>query len=304
MTKVLVSDSIHPDFINALEEIGIPVDYKPNIKKEQLFETISDYDGLVVRSRTKVTREVIEKGSKLKVIGRAGVGLDNIDVDFAHAKEIIIVNTPEAPSTSVAELVIGLMISTIRQIPIADSSMKEGKWIKSRLTGFELKGKTLGIVGLGRVGSIVARIASAIGMSILFYDPYVSDVYVNTLGVQRVDLYTLLKNSDVVTLHVPLTSETHHMIGRSELDIMKKSAILINTSRGAVIDEEALIEALMSGKILGAGLDVYSSEPPKDLPLIKLQNVVCTPHIGSETFETKKRIATLLSKKIIEILNK
>jgi len=304
MIKVLVSDSIHPNFINALDEIGIHVDYKPNIKKEQLFETIQDYEGLVVRSRTKVTRELIEKGSKLKVIGRAGVGLDNIDVDFANEREVMVVNTPEAPSTSVAELVIGLMISTARHIPSADSSMKEGKWVKSKLTGFELKDKKLGIVGLGRVGSIVAQIASAIGMSILFFDPYVSDVYAKTLGVKRVDLNTLLKSSDVVTLHVPLTSETYHMIGRSELDIMKKSAILINTSRGAVIDEKALTDALISGKISGAGLDVYSSEPPKDLSLINLQNVVCTPHIGSETFETKKRIATLLSKKIIKVLNK
>ena len=182
--------------------------------------------------------------------------------------------------------------------------MKEGKWVKSKLTGLELKDKTLGIVGLGLVGSIVARIASAIGMSILFFDPYVSGVHAKNLGVKRVDINTLLKNSDIITLYVSLTSYTRHMIGRRELDIMKKSAILINTSRGAVIDEKALTEALMSGKISGAGLDVYSSEPPKDLSLIKLQNVVCTPHIGSETYETKKRTSSLLSKKIIEAFNK
>ena len=199
MTKVLVSDNIHPEFIDTLEEIGIQVDYKPNIKNENLFEIISDYDGLVVRSRTKVTQELIEQGSKLKVIGRAGVGLDNIDVDYANEKEIIVVNTPESPSASVAELVIGLMISTVRRIPLANASMKEGKWIKSRLTGLELKDKTLGIIGLGRVGSKVARIVSEIGMSILFFDPYVSDEYTEKLGANRVGLETfkVLRCGDV-----------------------------------------------------------------------------------------------------------
>jgi len=302
MTKVLISDSIHPKFINKLEEIGIQVDYEPNVKNDRLFEIIPDYDGLVVRSRTKVTKELIEQGLKLKVIGRAGVGLDNIDVTYANDKGIIVVNTPEAPTTSVAELVIGLMISVIRHIPLADSSMKEGKWIKSKLTGHELKDKTLGIIGFGRVGSKVARMASAIGMSILFFDPYVSDEYSENLVAKRVNLETLLKCSDVVTLHVPLTSETYHMIGRSELNTMKKSAILINTSRGAVIDQIALVESLRSGEISGAGLDVYSNEPPKDLELINLPNVICTPHIGSETLETKERIATLLAEKVMEIL--
>ncbi len=302
MTKILVSDSIHSKFIDKLEEIGIQVDYEPNVKNDRLFEIIPDYDGLVVRSRTKVTQELIEQGLKLKVIGRAGVGLDNIDVDYANEKGIIVVNTPEAPSASVAELVIGLTISVVRHIPLADSSMKEGKWIKSKLTGYELKDKTLGIIGFGRVGSKVAQIASAIGMSIVFFDPYVSDEYSKKLDVNRVDLATLLKYSDVVTLHVPLTSETYHMIGRNELTTMKKSAILINTSRGAVIDERALVESLSSGDILGAGLDVYSNEPPKNLELINLPNVICTPHIGSETLETKKRIATLLAEKVIEIL--
>jgi D-3-phosphoglycerate dehydrogenase len=262
MTKVLVSDSIHPEFIDELEKIGIPVDYEPNVKNERLFEIIPNYEALVVRSRTKVTKELIEQGSKLKVIGRAGVGLDNIDVDYANGKGIIVVNTPEAPSESVAELVIGLMISIVRHIPLANASMKEGKWIKSKLTGLELKDKTLGIIGFGRVGSIVARIASAIGMSILFFDPYVSDEHAEKLGGKRADLETLLRYSDVVTLHVPLTSETFHMIGRSELNIMKKSAILINTSRGAVINERALVESLRSEEISGAGLDVYSNEPP------------------------------------------
>jgi D-3-phosphoglycerate dehydrogenase len=304
MTKILISDSIHPEFIDTLEEIGIQVDYKPNVKDEHLFEIIPEYDGLVVRSRTKVTQELIEQGSKLKVIGRAGVGLDNIDVDYANEKEIIVVNTPEAPSASVAELVIGLMISIVRYIPLANASMKEGIWIKSKLTGYELKDKTLGIIGLGRVGSIVARIASAIGMSILFFDPYVSVEYAEKLGFNSVSLETLLNYADVVTLHVPLTSETYHMISRSELNVMKKSAILINTSRGAVIDESALVEALRSGEISGAGLDVYSNEPPKDMELINLPNVICTPHIGSETLETKKRIATLLAEKVIKILYK
>jgi D-3-phosphoglycerate dehydrogenase len=302
MIKVLVSDSIHPTFIDKLEEIGIQVDYKPNIKNVHLFEIISDYDGLVVRSKTKVTKKLIEQGSKLKVIGRAGVGLDNIDVNYANEKEIIVVNTPEAPSASVAELVIGLIISVVRHIPLADSSMKEGKWIKTKLTGHELKDKTLGIIGLGRVGSMVARIASAIGMSILFFDPYVSDEYAEKLDIKSVSLETLLKYSDVVTLHVPLTSETYHMIGRSELNMMKKSTILINTSRGAVVDESVLVQSLRSGKISGAGLDVYSNEPPNDLELINLPNVVCTPHIGSETLETKERIAALLAEKVIKIL--
>jgi D-3-phosphoglycerate dehydrogenase len=196
------------------------------------------------------------------------------------------------------------MISTVRHIPSADFSMKDGKWIKSRLTGLELKEKILGIIGLGRVGSLVAQIASAMGMSILSFDPYVSNEYAKKLGVNLVDLETLLKHSDVVTIHVPLTSETYHMIGWNELKIMKTSSILINTSRGAIIDERALTEALRSGTISGAGLDVYSSEPPEDTSLISFPNVVCTPHIGSETSETKKRIATLLAEKVIKVLYK
>jgi len=258
-----------------------------------------------VRSRTKVTKEIIEAGKRLKNIGRAGVGLDNIDRETAKKRGITVLNTPEAPAEAVAELTMGLILSLARNIPLADSTMKEGKWIKKKLSGWQLRGKTLGTIGLGNVGLEVARLARAFGMKIIITKrtPPAPEV-LSELDGEFIPLNEMLPRSDVVTIHVPLTQQTHHMIGKEQIRLMKKGAYLINTSRGAVVDEEALLKALESEKLAGAALDVYEEEPPKDLALIRMPNVVCTPHIGAQTEEAQKAAATLIAEKMIESLKK
>ena len=303
--KILVCDPIHVDGIKKLKEAGFEVDLRPEISYEELKEAVSKYDVLVVRSRTKVTGEIIEAGRRLKVIGRAGVGLDNIDLDAAEEAGVTVLNTPEAPANAVAELTIGLMISLARMIPRADRTMKEGEWIKRKLMGWELRGKTLGTVGLGQIGGKVAKIAKALGMKILITKrtPPPPEL-LEELEAEFVPLQELLQRSDVVTLHVPLTPQTHHMIGAKEIQLMKNGAYLINTSRGAVVDRKALLEALQSGKLGGAALDVYEEEPPKDLSLVRLPNVVCTPHIGAQTKEAQRAAAILIAEKIINHFRK
>jgi D-3-phosphoglycerate dehydrogenase len=298
--KILVCDLVHEEGIEKLKQAGFEVDVNPMITSEQLIKIISDYDALIVRSRTKVTKEIIEAGRRLRVIGRAGVGLDNIDLATAEKKGIVVFNVPGASANAAAELTIGLIISLARSIPRADHSMKEGKWIKKQLMGWELRDKTLGIIGLGNVGGIVAKIAKALGMKILITKRTLPEPeLLRELEAEFVLLKELLQRSDVVTIHVPLTPKTKHMIGVQEIQLMKKGAFLINTSRGAIVDERALLNALRSGKLGGAALDVYTIEPPKDLSLIKLPNVICTPHIGAQT-ERAQRITTVsIAEKII-----
>jgi len=303
--KVLVCDPIHGEGVEKLKEAGFEVDVKPTISHDQLRRGVSEYDALIVRSRTKVTKEIIEAGKRLKNIGRAGVGLDNIDRETAKKRGITVLNTPEAPAEAVAELTMGLILSLARNIPLADSTMKEGKWIKKKLRGWQLRGKTLGTIGLGNVGLEVARLAKAFGMKILITKrtPPAPEV-LSELDGEFIPLNEMLPRSDVVTIHVPLTQQTHHMIGKEQIRLMKKGAYLINTSRGAVVDEEALLKALESEKLAGAALDVYEEEPPKDLALIRMPNVVCTPHIGAQTEEAQKAAATLIAEKMIESLKK
>lgn len=298
--KVLVCDPIHEEGIKKLEQAGFEVDVNPSVSNEELRKNISNYNVMVVRGRPKVTKEVIEAGKRLKVIGRAGVGLDNIDVKVAEKRGITVLNTPEALAEAVAELTMGLMLSLARSIPLADRTMKEGRWIKKTLVGWQLKDKTLGIIGLGNVGKRVAKIAKAFEMKILITKrTRPSPKLLEELEAEFVSLEELLRRSDAVTLHVPLTTQTHHLISTRELQLMKDGAFLINTSRGAVVDEKALLEALRSGKLGGAALDVYEVEPPKDRALIKLPNVVCTAHIGAQTEEAQKAAAKLLAEKII-----
>jgi len=276
---------------------------EPTISSEDLKKAVSKYDALIVRSRTKVTREIIDAGRRLKVIGRAGVGVDNIDVKAAEERGILVLNTPEAPAEAVAELTMGLMISLARQIPLADQAMKEGKWLKRELEGWQLKGKTLGIIGLGNVGERVARIAKALGMRLLITKRTPPDpALLKELGAEFVPLRELLQRSDVITIHVPLTSQTHHMIGPGEFQSMKEGAFLINTSRGAIVDEKALLAALRSGRLGGAALDVYETEPPTDLALVRFPNVVATPHIGAQTVEAQKNAAIMIAEKLINQL--
>jgi len=303
--KVLVCDPIHKEGIEKLREASLEVDVNPTISYEQLKKVIQNYDALIVRGRTKITKEIIEAGRQLRVIGRAGVGLDNIDVETAERKGIAVLNTQEAAANAAAELTIGLIISLARSIPLADRSMKEGKWIKSELMGWELKGKTLGTIGLGNVGGIVARIAKAFGMKILITKrtPPAPEL-LKELEAEFVPLKELLQRSDVITIHVPLTPQTRHMIGVQEMQLMKKGAFLVNTARGAIVDEKALLGALKSGRLCGAALDVYEVEPPKDLSLIRLPNVVCTAHIGAQTESAQRTVAVSIAEKIINFLKR
>jgi len=303
--KVLVCDPVHEDGIKILKDAGFEVDVNPNISYEELKEKVRDYNVLVVRSRTKVTREIIEAGENLRVVGRAGAGIDNIDVEAAKEKGIIVLNTPEAPAIAVAELTMGLLLSLARQIPRADGSMKEGKWAKKEFKGWQLNGKTFGIVGLGHIGEKVARLAKAFGMKILITKRTPpSPEILKELEAEFVPLDELLRRSDIISLHVPLTPQTRHMIGEREIQLMKNGAFIINTSRGAVIDEKALFNALKSGKLGGAALDVYEIEPPRDYSLMRLPNIVCTPHIGAQTVEAQRAAATLLAQKIVDTLRK
>ncbi|WFO75260.1 hydroxyacid dehydrogenase [Desulfurococcaceae archaeon MEX13E-LK6-19] len=305
--KVLVAAPIHPEAIEKLKQEGFEVVYKEYPSEEELIELVKDVDALIVRSKPVVTKKVIDAAEKLKVIGRAGVGIDNIDVEAAKAKGIEVVNTPGAPTRSVAELAIGLMIDVLRKIAFSDRKMREGKWPKKEALGHELYGKTLGVIGMGRIGREVARIAYyGFNMKILYYDVVrCSKEFEEELKMKYVDLDTLLKESDIVTIHVPLVKETYHLIDENKLKLMKKTAILINTARGAVVDTNALVKALKEGWIAGAGLDVYEEEPlPPDHPLRQLDNVVLTPHIGANTWEAQERAGMQIVEKIIEILKK
>lgn len=301
--KILICDTIHEEGIKKLKEAGFTVEEKTKITPEELVKVIGEYDAIVVRSRTKVTADVLRATKNLKVAARAGVGLDNIDVKEAEAKGVKVINTPEAPSVAVAELTIGFMLSLARAIPLADRKMKSSEWIKSTLTGSELRNKTLGIIGFGRIGYQVAKRAKAFEMKVLAYDVALEKLmdYVKEVGAEATTLQQLLKRSDFITLHVPLLPQTRHMIGEKEISAMKNGAYLINTSRGGIIEEEALKKALKSGKLAGAALDVFEEEPPKDTSLSGLDKVVCTPHIGAQTEEAQKDAGIIVAEKLIEI---
>jgi D-3-phosphoglycerate dehydrogenase len=297
MVRILVCDKIHEDGIRILREFA-DVDVSTGMKPEELLAKVPDYDAIVVRSATKVTAEVISAGKSLKAIARAGVGLDNVDTKAALARNIKLINSPEASTVAVAELVMGLMLSFARKIPRADLGTKQGKWEKKELMGTELRGKTLGIIGTGNIGKAVGRRAAAFEMRLLLYDVVRDEGFAREVGGRYVELDELLRNSDYVTLHVPLLPETRHMIGKRELEMMKQGAVLINTSRGAVVDEKELIEALKGGKIGGACLDVYETEPLTDSPLLSLPNVVLTPHIGASTIEAQREAAVVVAQKL------
>jgi len=302
--KVLICDSFAEKGIEMLSS-NFDVTYLPKITSQELLNKIHDYDVVIVRGRTKITKDVIEKGENLKIIGRAGIGLDNIDLKSAESKGIKVFNTPESSTNAVAELTIGLMIDLARGITKGDVGIKQGNWLKDELMGFELKGKTLGIIGMGRIGTQVARLAKAFGMRILVYDIVKLDKDVlNEVGAKVVPLDELLSSSDFVSLHVTLTDETYHMIDEERLSKVKKGAYLINTARGPVLDERALLNALEDGSIKRAALDVFEVEPPGSSELVKLHNIVATPHIGAQTREAQELAATLLAEKIIEFLSK
>jgi len=301
--RVLVCDPIDDVGMRMLREAGFTVEVKPEITASDLVKEAKGYDALVVRSRTKVTRDVLQAGMpRLKIVARSGVGLDNVDTEAAKALGIQVVNSAEAPSNAVAELVLGYMLSLSRNIAKGDASMKRGEWAKSKLTGFELSGKTIGIVGFGRIGYLVGKKTKALGMLVLCYDVLIDQLmnFVNEIGAESVPLDMLLAESDFVTIHVPLIPQTRHMFDAKTLAKMKKGSYIINAARGGIIDEGALVEALRSGQLAGAALDVYEEEPTKNLELVKMESVVCTPHIGAESKEAQLGNSTIVASKLIK----
>jgi len=296
--RVLVPEPIAPAGLALLRDAGIEVDER-QLDAAQLVEAIGDYDGLIVRSATKVTREVIEAGDRLKVVGRAGIGVDNVDVDAATRRGIVVVNTPQGNITSTAEHAIGLMLAVARKVPQLHAALSGGRWEKKGYKGTELNGKTLGIVGLGRVGALVAQRAHALGMEIIARDPYIAPQRAQRMGIELVEMHDLFARSDVITLHVVKTPETTHMIGAAELAQCRDGVIIVNVSRGGVIDEDALAAALRSGKVGGAGLDVFEEEPVTSSPLFGLDNVVVTPHIAGQTTEAQDKAGVIAAEQVL-----
>ena len=301
--SVLICDQVNTTLKEILEKNGLKVTYEPEITPEQIAEKIGTFEVVVVRSRTKMTRELVEKANKCKIIARVGIGLDNIDQEAAKEKNIRVINAVEGAITAVAELVIGLMLSMAREIPRADREIRNGNWIKKELMGSELKGKYLGIVGLGNIGKRLGRLARALNMNIIGYDVIpIDDEFSKEVGLMKADLDTLLSSADYVSFHVPLLDSTRHMINVEKLKMMKNTARIINTSRGGVIDEEALYNALKDGSLAGAALDVFEMEPATENKLITLPNFIATPHIGAQTKEAQLLAANIIAEKIIQIL--
>jgi len=302
--KILVSDKLSPKGVEVFEkEEGIEVDVKTKLTPEELKAIIGEYDGLVVRSATKVTAEVIEAADRLKVVGRAGSGLDNIDVQAASKKGIVVMNTPGGNTITTAEHAISMMLALSRKIPQATASMKGKKWEKSKFMGSEIYNKTLGIIGIGRVGSVVADRARGLRMNVLAYDPFLSPEMAEKLKVELLSLDELLERSDYITIHVPKTSETVNLINKELFKKMKDGVFLINCARGGIVNEEDLCDAMKSGKVAGAALDVFEKEPPDpDNPLLDLDEVICTPHLGASTEEAQEKVAIAIAEQMVDYL--
>lgn len=303
--RVLVADQTSGGLIERLKNGGLEVDYRAGISREELLKIIDGYEILIVRSRTKVDKELIDRGTRLKIIARYGVGLDNIAVEYAIKRGIAVINAPNAPTRSAAELTIGLMLALARRIPILDKEVKAGGWPKGKYIGRELYGKTLGVIGFGRIGRTVAQYASALGMRILASDVIDVSAEAAKIGVAQVPLERLLAESDVVSLHVPLTPSTYRLINDDRLSLMKDGAMLINTSRGEVIDIDALAKHI--DRLWGVALDVLPEEPPRSEKLLKLishEKVIVTPHVGSETYEAYEKLAEELALNILEAVKR
>jgi D-3-phosphoglycerate dehydrogenase len=300
--KVLVSDPIADKGVDMMRQAGLEVDVKTGLAPEELERTIGDYDVIVVRSATKVRKPTIEAAKNLKLIVRAGVGLDNIDVEYAQAKGIEVTNTPAAATNAVAELTIGYLLALARRLPQTTASMRAGKWEKKEFRGREIAGKTLGLIGYGRIGWLVAVKALALGMDIIAHDPYVADP--RGLEMAFVSLEELLKRADYISLHLPLTDETRNLIDGPRFEMMKDGVRIINCARGGTINEDALYEAIRSGKVAGAALDVYLEEPAKDNRLFELDEVIGSPHIGASTVEAQQRVSVEVAEKVLEFQTK
>ncbi|HZL72184.1 MAG TPA: phosphoglycerate dehydrogenase [Planctomycetota bacterium] len=301
MARVLIADDVAEECARVLRSGGIEVDHRGKMKPDDLRAAIPSYDGLIVRSAVKVTKEIMEAGPRLKLVGRAGIGVDNIDVEAASRRGVIVMNAPLGNVTSAAEHAFALLLANARHIARADASVRAGKWDRSSNVGVELDGKTLGIVGLGKVGGQVARYGRAFGMRVVAYDPLLVRERAEVLGVELVELDHLLEMSDFITLHLPLTEKTRGLFGAAEFRKMKRSARIVNSSRGGVLDEKALAEALKSGTLAGAALDVFETEPPpKDHPLISLPSATITPHLGASTEEAQLKVSVDIAEQFVD----
>ena len=301
--SILICDQVNPVLNEILEKNGLQITYEPEISPEQIAEKIGNFEVVIVRSRTKLTKELIEKANKCQIIARVGVGLDNIDQATAKENNIRVINAVEGAMNAVAELVLGLMLSLAREIPRADREVRNGNWIKKELMGTELRGKYLGIVGLGNIGKRLGRLARALNMNIIGFDVApIDEEFSKEVGLMKADLGTLLASSDYVSLHVPLLDSTKHMINSEKMCTMKNTARIINTSRGGVIDENALYEFLKDGKLGGAALDVFEVEPATSNKLASRPNFISTPHMGAQTKEAQSLAANVIAEKIIQIL--
>jgi D-3-phosphoglycerate dehydrogenase len=302
MARILVTDPLAPEAAQALRKAGHEVDER-KLTPEELLKEIPKYDALLVRSETKVTKAVLGVGDRLKVVGRAGVGVDNIDVPAAKERGVVVVNAPLAATNAVAELTLAHMLALCRQIPRADSTTREGKWEKKSLMGVELQGKTLGLLGVGRIGGRVADLCKAFGMDVLAYDPYVSKEKAREMGARLVGTPAeVVSEADFVSVHVPLTNETRHLVNADLLSRFKPTAYLLNVARGGIVDEKALHDALRSGRLAGAGLDTFEQEPLKETPLAGLPNVVFTPHLGASTHEAQTKAGLMVAEEVRKVL--
>ena len=291
MPRVLISDKLSEAAVQIFRARGIETDLRPGLTPPELREIIGPYDGLAIRSATKVTRELLQAARSLKVVGRAGIGVDNVDVKAATARGVVVMNTPHGNAITTAEHAIAMMFALARQIPEASASTKAGRWEKNRFMGVELTGKTLGLIGCGNIGSIVADRASGLRMKVVAYDPYLTEKRAIELGVEKVDLDTLLARADLITLHAPLTDATRNILSREAIARAKRGVRIINCARGGLLDELALADALRSGHVAGAALDVFETEPATENPLFQFENVVCTPHLGAATAEAQENVA-------------
>ena len=302
--RVLISDKLSAAAVQIFKDRGIDVDFQPDLgkDKDKLAEVIGQYDGLAIRSATKVTEKILENASNLKVIGRAGIGTDNIDKDAASKKGVIVMNTPYGNMITTAEHAIAMMFAVARQIPEASASTHAGKWEKSKFMGVELTGKTLGVIGAGTIGGIVCARALGLRMKVVAYDPFLGEEKAKQLGVEKVELDDLLTRADFITLHVPLTDQTRNILSKENLEKTKKGVRIINCARGGLVDEAALAELLKSGHVAGAAFDVFSEEPAKENPLFNLPNVVCTPHLGAATTEAQENVALQVAEQMSNYL--
>lgn len=299
MTKILVTDPLIPQAIELLKSTGFDVDEKFSMDEGEFARTIPNYEGMVIRSGVKVTKKVIDAASKLKIIARAGVGVDNVDLGAAAAKGIIVENTPFGNINAAAEHTLTLMMMLAKHVIHSHISLKKGEWERKKFVGTELKGKTLGIIGLGKIGAIVANVSKSLSMSVISYDPFLTEEKAKELGIKKVDFNELLKTADYITVHVPLNEQTKGIISKPQFDIMKRGVRILNVSRGGIINEKDLAEAIENGKVAAAAIDVWENEPPKDSELLKLEQVIATPHLGASTIEAQENVGLDAAQQIV-----